>query len=125
MNDYSRGYAAGLKAAAALVPTDETRELCCNGYDCECRKPEDAAFVSAEVEARRIKQAILSLPIQGEAEGSGPCVVVPVEVCRFLLGEAPLEGEWFGDGPAGGRYWWRAVLRKYMPTVDREEHAHR
>lgn len=71
MTPYERGYAAGLKAAAALVPTDDTRELCCNGYDCECRKPEDAAFVSAEVEARRIKQAILSLPIPGEATNPG------------------------------------------------------
>lgn len=71
MNDYSRGYAAGLKAAAALVPTDDTRELCCNGYDCECRKPEDAAFVAAEIEARRVKKAILSLPIVGEADQRG------------------------------------------------------
>ena len=71
MTPYERGYAAGLKAAAALVPTDDTRELCCNGYDCECRKPEDAAFVAAEIEARRVKKAILSLPIQGEATNPG------------------------------------------------------
>ena len=110
MTPYSRGYAAGLKAAAALVPTDDTRELCCNGYDCECRKPEDAAFVAAEIEARRVKKAILSLPIVGEATnpgeqvpdsariGSEPhvttparpgpsqeCVMVPVEPTEKML----------------------------------------
>ena len=90
------------------MPTDDTRELCCNGYDCECRKPEDAAFVAAEIEARRVKKAILSLPIPGEAtnpgeqvvrdahteDGSkhcveparpGPCVVVPVEELKIVL----------------------------------------
>ena len=79
MTPYERGYAAGLKAAAALVPTDDTRELCCNRYDCECRKPEDAAFVAAEIEARRVKKAILSLPIQGEADQRGTAALQEVQ----------------------------------------------
>lgn len=39
------------------------------------------------------------------------------EVVRFLLGEAPLDGRWFGDDPPkmkSGRprpFWWRAELR--------------
>lgn len=39
------------------------------------------------------------------------------EVVRFLLGEAPLDGRWFGDDPPTtpkGRpmpYWWRSHLR--------------
>lgn len=38
-------------------------------------------------------------------------------VVRFLLGEAPLDGRWFGDEPPktkAGRprhYWWRSELR--------------
>lgn len=39
------------------------------------------------------------------------------EVVRFLLGEVPLDGRWFGDDPPKtktGRpkpYWWRSELR--------------
>jgi len=39
-------------------------------------------------------------------------------VVKFLLGERPLDGRWFGDDPpvtASGlkrRYWWRADLRR-------------
>ena len=39
------------------------------------------------------------------------------EVVRYLLGEAPLDGHWFGDTPphpTKGRlmpYWWRTHLR--------------
>lgn len=38
------------------------------------------------------------------------------EIVRFLLGEAPLDGHWFGDIPPNpkGRprpYWWRSHLR--------------
>jgi len=44
-------------------------------------------------------------------------VQVPIELVMFLLGEAALEGVWFGDKPAnrgalpGARWWWRTQLR--------------
>lgn len=36
-------------------------------------------------------------------------------VIRFLKGEGPLEGVWFGDRPVGerGNFWWR----KYLPDI--------
>lgn len=34
------------------------------------------------------------------------------EIGAYLLGEAPLDGSWFGETPEGrDRYWWRTPLR--------------
>jgi hypothetical protein len=59
MTDYSRGYAAGLKAAA---------EVCRNVIS-------DYGSGAADIVLANIER----LPIEGDAEGAGPDVVVPVE----------------------------------------------
>ena len=33
------------------------------------------------------------------------------EVAAFLLGEAPLDGFWFGERHPAGGFWWREHLR--------------
>jgi hypothetical protein len=42
-------------------------------------------------------------------------VTIPGEIYAFLMGEAPIDGLWFGDmnrGPGPrGRFWWRGLLR--------------
>lgn len=47
---------------------------------------------------------------------------VDVELVRFLLGEAPLEGIWFGDSKElrGGKptYWWRKRLRAMLGSPE-------
>lgn len=45
-------------------------------------------------------------------------VMVPVEVVKFLTGEGPLDGLWFGEHPfglGGGKYWWRKHLFAARP----------
>lgn len=43
------------------------------------------------------------------------------EVIKFLLGEAPLDGHWFGDSYArGGKFWWRPELRKLFEHKTRK-----
>lgn len=39
-------------------------------------------------------------------------------ILKFLAGEAPYEGVWFGGKPTGarGEFWWREVLRKAFPN---------
>lgn len=47
-------------------------------------------------------------------------VMVPVEVVKFLTGEGPLDGLWFGEHPfglGGGKYWWRKHLFAASPTA--------
>jgi hypothetical protein len=39
-------------------------------------------------------------------------VLVPAEVLRFLRGDGPLEGCWFGDRKDGQGFWWR----KHLPA---------
>ena len=47
---------------------------------------------------------------------------MPDEVAKFLLGEGPLEGVWFGDRhPARkGLYWWRTMLREVLAWHEQE-----
>jgi len=65
MTDYSRGYAAGLKAAA---------EVCRNVIS-------DYGSGAADIVLANIER----LPIEGDAEGAGPCVVVPVEPTEKMI----------------------------------------
>lgn len=47
-------------------------------------------------------------------------VMVPVEVVKFLTGEGPLDGLWFGENPfglGGGKYWWRKHLFTARPLT--------
>lgn len=47
-------------------------------------------------------------------------VMVPVEVVKFLTGEGPLDGLWFGEHPfglGGGKYWWRNHLPAARPLT--------
>lgn len=55
-----------------------------------------------------------SSPATHEAT-SEPLVTIREDVARFLLGEGPLDGSWFGEH-VGGRapYWWRDPLRLSM-----------
>ena len=44
-----------------------------------------------------------------------PLVTVREDVIRFLLGEAPFDGHWYGEKPlAKAMYWWRTPLRQSM-----------
>lgn len=40
-------------------------------------------------------------------------------VFRFLLGEGPLDGVWYGDDPPKGqhRFWWRKELRRRIARL--------
>ncbi len=45
----------------------------------------------------------------------------PSEVIKFLLGEAPLDGHWFGSShPTGAPFWWRHKLRKEISEPKEE-----
>jgi hypothetical protein len=53
-------------------------------------------------------------PLPSQAKPSVPnAVTIPGELYAFLMGEAPLEGVWFGELNEGyrGAFWWRALLR--------------
>lgn len=39
------------------------------------------------------------------------------EVAAFLLGEAPLDGFWFGERHPAGGFWWREHLRAAQPAT--------
>ena len=55
---------------------------------------------------------------QQQAKGGVPeTLPVPVELIRFLRGEAPLDGLWFGE-TRGKSYWWRERLPKPPEPVD-------
>lgn len=65
------------------------------------------------------EQAALNAAIRAiSTEKSGR---VGDDMIRFLRGEAPLEGIWFGDRHPGedGRFWWRTRLPA-SPTPDKE-----
>lgn len=40
------------------------------------------------------------------------------DILKFLLGEGPLDGVWFGDPHPKypGMFWWRALLRREMES---------
>ena len=42
------------------------------------------------------------------------------EIRKFLLGEGPLEGVWFGEKhpTRQGAFWWRNLLRNDQPNQD-------
>ena len=66
-----------------------------------------AASEFLELQARY--KAMLAASPPAATEG---WVSVPNDVFLWLMGESPLNGEWF-ERPAGaGAYWWRSVLRQ-------------
>lgn len=42
------------------------------------------------------------------------------EIVAYLDGSSTLDGYWFGEGPAGRRYWWRSHLRAHVERLTRE-----
>ena len=43
-----------------------------------------------------------------------PAFPMPLDIQRFLMGNGPLEGVWFGDEhpTREGAFWWRSVIRE-------------
>lgn len=49
-------------------------------------------------------------------------VQISVEIARFLLGEGPLEGVWFGEPhPSGLAFWWRRNLKSHIVNAQAAE----
>lgn len=47
------------------------------------------------------------------------------EITAFLLGEAPLEGVWFGGKhpTRRGEFWWRSLLREAVAGAAHQVHS--
>lgn len=110
MTTYERGYAAGLRAAAK-----ECEELAAAAKEWLVFGPHD-----------RCRLAILNLPIEGEAEGSGPCVVVPVEPPKLTvemeLAAMQFHRRWESE-PLNTGYW-TGVYRAMLAAAKEEHDAH-
>jgi hypothetical protein len=55
-----------------------------------------------------------AISVASSPEASIPnAVTIPGELYAFLMGEAPLQGVWFGELNEGfrGAFWWRGLLR--------------
>lgn len=48
------------------------------------------------------------------ASGAQSTFPMPLDIQRFLMGNGPLEGVWFGDDhpTRKGKFWWRTVIRE-------------
>lgn len=100
------------------------------------RKPETFFGEGAEQAAREYFNSkrgswschLLRAVADSTKPSSQTAVLLPIEFVKFLLGEGPLDGSWFGDDPAfkpddidawkkhqRPRWWWRTNLRSLLP----------
>jgi hypothetical protein len=75
----------------------------------------DPGTINTLIERKLIMQAIQA--IEQMAENDARLTTVH----RFLLGEGPLDGAWFGERPAGKpQYWWRNELRAARAAQEKQ-----
>jgi hypothetical protein len=95
--------------APVALSDDEVHDLvseACNGM--VTRVGADREYVLSLREIR----AILAAQERGAAVVPEGCVAIRAEIVRFLTGECPLDGVWFGEKhpTERGTYWWRKRL---------------
>lgn len=59
-------------------------------------------------------QGAVCVPSGKESQDDARVFPMPLDIQRFLMGNGPLEGVWFGeDHPTRkGQFWWRDVIRE-------------